>query len=90
MPIHFGGRPARCAPAKAFVPPSCHAANHCEAVSRDTLSSRATSAWVEPRLNISPARSLRYLSASKSRRGLTGFAVAFVGDDRRCADPGTR
>src|SRR5487761_2166400 len=78
--VSRGKRPARCAPSRPCTPCSRHVACHCEAVSRDTSSSRTTSAWAEPSSNIFPARSRRWVNASKSRRGRTRRLVV-VGTD---------
>src|ERR1019366_5696379 len=68
-----GRRPARPAPVKAARPPSFQSWYHFDALSRETPSAWATSAWLLPRRNMSAARRRRALSASKSRRGGTRF-----------------
>src|ERR1019366_996597 len=68
-----GRRPARPAPVKAARPPSFQSWYHFDALSRETPSAWATSAWLLPRRNMSAARRRRALRASKSRRGGTRF-----------------
>jgi len=82
-----GRRPALPAPAKAARPPVLQSAYHFEALSRETPSACATSAWLLPRRNMSAARRRRCLSASKSRRGRAGLRSFFSWAATR--EPGT-
>ena len=68
-----GRRPARPAPTRASRPPLDHCWYHSDALWAETPRAWATSAWLLPRRNMSAARRRRFLSASKSRRGRTGF-----------------
>jgi len=65
--LRRGSRPARPEPASAARPPLLHRRYHSETASRETSNAATTSAWDLPRLNISAARILRRLKASKSR-----------------------